>query len=207
MPRPSSKVFQDFDSPNQQIKKLKEVLAELGMTGRMSMDQAKTIKRKRELAKGWVCVKYGIRTYLYLAFVYTDDAMFCVFLEDVQLFEKAVLCRSSRSRSELTAKAAEDDTEQYKGTYSEDKDEDDEDEDEAPTKRPVSPYVLIHHVTSIRIYETPSWSSILALLQINLTKNDACQLVQYSVLKDTKCCCRLWTRKCFRVLIYLILVA
>ena len=42
-----SKVFQDLDSPNQQIKKLKEILADLLMTDRMSMDQAKTIKRKR----------------------------------------------------------------------------------------------------------------------------------------------------------------
>ena len=42
-----SEVFQDLDSPNQQIKKLKEILADLGMTGRMNMDQSKTIKRKR----------------------------------------------------------------------------------------------------------------------------------------------------------------
>ncbi|KIM44400.1 hypothetical protein M413DRAFT_442384 [Hebeloma cylindrosporum] len=46
-----SKVFQDLDTPQQQIKKLKEILADLGMTGRMSMEQAKAIKEKRELAK------------------------------------------------------------------------------------------------------------------------------------------------------------
>ena len=44
-------MFQGLDSPNQQIKKLKEILAELGMTGRMGMDKAKTIKQKRELAR------------------------------------------------------------------------------------------------------------------------------------------------------------
>jgi hypothetical protein len=44
-------VFQDLDTPQQQIKKLKEILTELGMTGRMSMEQAKAIKEKRELAQ------------------------------------------------------------------------------------------------------------------------------------------------------------
>lgn len=44
-----SKVFQDLDTPSQQIKKLKEILADLGMSGRMSVEQAKGIKAKREL--------------------------------------------------------------------------------------------------------------------------------------------------------------
>ena len=46
-----SKVFKSLDTPQQQIKKLKELLADLGMTGRMSMEQAKAIKEKRELAQ------------------------------------------------------------------------------------------------------------------------------------------------------------
>lgn len=46
-----SKAFQGVDAPQEQIKKLKEILAELGMTGRMSMEQAKAIKQKRELAQ------------------------------------------------------------------------------------------------------------------------------------------------------------
>ncbi|KJA23487.1 hypothetical protein HYPSUDRAFT_215081 [Hypholoma sublateritium FD-334 SS-4] len=46
-----SKVFQGLDSPQQQIRKLKEMLSDLGMTGRMSLDQAKAIKEKRELAQ------------------------------------------------------------------------------------------------------------------------------------------------------------
>ena len=46
-----SKVFIDLATPHQQIKKLKEILADLGMTGRMSMEQAKAIKEKRELAR------------------------------------------------------------------------------------------------------------------------------------------------------------
>jgi hypothetical protein len=39
------------DQPNKQIKILKEMLADLGMTGRLSMEQAKEIKAKRELAQ------------------------------------------------------------------------------------------------------------------------------------------------------------
>ena len=56
----------------------------------------------------------------------------------MQQFEKAVLGRSSRSRSEVTTKVAEDDFEKDKGTDSEE-DKDDQDEGEAPKKRPVSP--------------------------------------------------------------------
>lgn len=44
-----SKVFQGLDTPKQQITKLKEILHGLGMHGRMSMEQAKAIKQKREL--------------------------------------------------------------------------------------------------------------------------------------------------------------
>ena len=71
----------------------------------------------------------------------------------MQEFEKAVLGRSSRSRSQTTAKlAAEDDSEKDKGTDSED-----EDGDEPQKRRPVSPYyVLICRVASIMIYETRS---------------------------------------------------
>lgn len=43
-----SKVFQGLDTPQQQIRKLKEILAELGMTGRLSIEKAKAIKAKRE---------------------------------------------------------------------------------------------------------------------------------------------------------------
>ena len=68
----------------------------------------------------------------------------------MQQLEKAVLGRSSRSRSEPNAKVAEENSEKDRGTDSE------EDEDEAPKKRPVSPYVLIHRVASIKIYETCS---------------------------------------------------
>ncbi|KAI0038694.1 hypothetical protein FA95DRAFT_1600044 [Auriscalpium vulgare] len=46
-----SKEFQGLDTPQQQIKRLRAILTSLGMTGRMSLEQAKAIKEKRELAK------------------------------------------------------------------------------------------------------------------------------------------------------------
>jgi hypothetical protein len=46
-----SKEFRGLDTPAAQIKRLKEILAGLGMEGRMSMDQAKAIREKRELAQ------------------------------------------------------------------------------------------------------------------------------------------------------------
>ena len=38
------------DKPKKQIARLKEILASLGMTGRLSLDKAKAIRGKRELA-------------------------------------------------------------------------------------------------------------------------------------------------------------
>ncbi|KAJ7855895.1 hypothetical protein B0H14DRAFT_726856 [Mycena olivaceomarginata] len=46
-----AKVFKDVDSPSQQIRILKQTLTDLGMSGRMSLEQAKAIKEKRELAQ------------------------------------------------------------------------------------------------------------------------------------------------------------
>ncbi|KAJ7043958.1 hypothetical protein C8F04DRAFT_1228837 [Mycena alexandri] len=46
-----AKVFKDADTPSQQIRMLKEILTGLGMSGRMSLEQAKGIKEKRELAQ------------------------------------------------------------------------------------------------------------------------------------------------------------
>ena len=71
---------------------------------------------------------------------------------------------------------AEDDSEKDKGTDS----EEDKDEDGAPKKRPVSPYVLIHRVASIKIYERRSdqCKEKYYGLFINLMKNDVCHPVQ-----------------------------
>ncbi|KAI0339556.1 hypothetical protein BDW22DRAFT_1431463 [Trametopsis cervina] len=66
-----SKEFKDISEDKRaQIRKLKEILAGLGMTGRLSMERAKSIKEKRELAQE---------------------------LEDVQTFEKAVVSGPVRS--------------------------------------------------------------------------------------------------------------
>jgi hypothetical protein len=47
-----SKEFKDIeDSPSSQIRKLRQILAELGMTGRMSLAKAKEIKAKRDMAQ------------------------------------------------------------------------------------------------------------------------------------------------------------
>ena len=46
-----SKVFEGLDTPAQQIKKLKEILHELGMTGRLSLEKARAIREKRKFAQ------------------------------------------------------------------------------------------------------------------------------------------------------------
>ncbi|KIM90317.1 hypothetical protein PILCRDRAFT_1635 [Piloderma croceum F 1598] len=67
-----TKEFQNLPTPLQQVKRLKEILADLGMDGRLSMEKAKAIKTKRDLAKE---------------------------LEDVKSFEQTVVGEPSRNRS------------------------------------------------------------------------------------------------------------
>ncbi|SJL04083.1 uncharacterized protein ARMOST_07442 [Armillaria ostoyae] len=79
--KPWAKLFEGIDRPSQQIKIIKDILAELGMKGRMSMEQAKAIREKREIEQ-----ELGM------------------WYPDVQSFEKSFVSRSSRSRA--TAKKA-----------------------------------------------------------------------------------------------------
>ena len=46
-----SKELDGCETPSSQIAHLKKLLAELGMKGRLSLEQAKTIRAKRELAQ------------------------------------------------------------------------------------------------------------------------------------------------------------
>jgi len=76
------KEFQDMDTPSQQIKRVREILAGLGMSGRFSLEQAKAIRAKRELAQE---------------------------LEDVQSFEKTVVSGQS-SHSQVKSKQTQRDS-------------------------------------------------------------------------------------------------
>ncbi|KAK0202518.1 hypothetical protein DFS33DRAFT_907216 [Desarmillaria ectypa] len=80
--KPWAKLFEDVDRPSQQIKIIKDILTELGMKGRMSMEQAKAIREKREMEQE---------------------------LADVQSFEKSFVSRSSRGRAAAEKKAVESD--------------------------------------------------------------------------------------------------
>ncbi|KAF7430993.1 hypothetical protein PC9H_006708 [Pleurotus ostreatus] len=51
------KVFEGLDRPSQQISKLQQILADLGMEGRLSLEKAKAIKEKREFEKELADVK------------------------------------------------------------------------------------------------------------------------------------------------------
>ena len=56
-----AKIFKDLDS-RQQIAKLKEVLSDLGMTGRLSLEKAKEIKSKREFQQELGSFDFAIYT-------------------------------------------------------------------------------------------------------------------------------------------------
>ncbi|EMD38971.1 hypothetical protein CERSUDRAFT_72222 [Gelatoporia subvermispora B] len=76
-----AKEFKGLDRPADQIKRLKSILADLGMTGRLSMEQAKAIRERRELAKE---------------------------LEDVQEFEKTMVRGPSAGRIRKTVAREEE---------------------------------------------------------------------------------------------------
>ncbi|KAK0489228.1 hypothetical protein IW261DRAFT_1443808 [Armillaria novae-zelandiae] len=99
--KPWAKLFEGVDRPSQQIKIIKDILAELGMKGRMSMEQAKAIREKREMEQ-----ELGM---WYRPHSSSSSKSFA-FLADVQLFEKSFVSRSSRSQA-TAKKAAESDQE------------------------------------------------------------------------------------------------
>jgi len=80
-----SKEFKDLERPSQQIARLEQMLRELGMQGRFSLEQAKSIREQRELAQE---------------------------LQDVQAFNKAVSTgRPFRSRGVKGEKKASEEIE------------------------------------------------------------------------------------------------
>lgn len=113
--RPWVKLLEGCDTPSQQITKLKEILAELGMSGRMSMGQAKKIKEKRELAKELGMFLSALSRLAYLFYLASG------IVEDVQSFATATAARSSRSKN--TSKPEKE------------SESDEESEDTVPTKR------------------------------------------------------------------------
>ncbi|KAI0692505.1 hypothetical protein BC835DRAFT_1356959 [Cytidiella melzeri] len=75
-----SREFKDIaEDKAAQIRRLKEMLVDLGMSGRVSMEKAKAIKQKRELAQE---------------------------LEDVQKFEKAIVSGPKRSRRQAAQESS-----------------------------------------------------------------------------------------------------
>lgn len=45
------KEFADLDTPSGQVRRLREILKDLGMSGRPSLEKAKSLRAQRELAQ------------------------------------------------------------------------------------------------------------------------------------------------------------
>jgi hypothetical protein len=73
-----AKEFQDHPKPSQQIKRLKEILTDLGMTGRFTLQQAKMIKEKREMAQELGVLEMAFRGWVVLTifFFFVSQKMF-----------------------------------------------------------------------------------------------------------------------------------
>ncbi|KAH9926994.1 uncharacterized protein B0H18DRAFT_1004882 [Fomitopsis serialis] len=84
-----AKEFKGMDRPSEQIRRLKQILSDLGMAGRMSLEQAKAIREKRELAQE---------------------------LEDVKNFEQSVVSNKRASRlkekTQTTEEAPEEESDE-----------------------------------------------------------------------------------------------
>ena len=104
-----------------QIHRLKQILADLGMKGRLSLEQARSIRSKRELAQ-------ELRSFYHL-FPFRVSFIVVRVIEDVQEFEKSVVSGPSRRSSRGTTKLASTD---HAG------DSEDELSDVPPVVRPVS---------------------------------------------------------------------
>lgn len=82
---------------------LKEILHELGMSGRMSLEQAKAIKAKRELAQE---LRWSSLPQILL---FSNELT--LFIEDVQEFEKAVTKSKRQSVSDQGSDGSEEEEE------------------------------------------------------------------------------------------------
>ncbi|KAI0954749.1 hypothetical protein AcW1_006540 [Taiwanofungus camphoratus] len=103
-----AKEFKGLDTPAAQIARLRALLAELGMTGRMSLEQARAIREKRELAQE---------------------------LEDVQNFEKSIVSQPSASSRGTRRKAQREDAMDDSDHNSDENNESDEDVVGVPKRR------------------------------------------------------------------------
>ena len=108
-----TKEFQNHIKPSQQIKRLKEILTDLGMTGRFTLQQAKLIKENRELAQ-----ELGKLGQYHFELDRCDDSFRMA--EDVRSFQKMVTSIGTGKKANLPSESS-----------------DDEAPDEAPVKRKV----------------------------------------------------------------------
>lgn len=58
-----AKEFKDVEKPSDQVRRLRKMLTDLGMTGRMSLEQAKAIKAKREFEQELGADHYDVLPY------------------------------------------------------------------------------------------------------------------------------------------------
>ena len=128
-----AKEFKGVDRPSDQIRRLRQILADLGMKGRMSLEQAKAIRQKREFEQ-----ELGARVYLRLGAVILTCWTCWVDVrpgahthtEDVKEFAEKMESANRRRSAKGAAAAA---TAEKDG-----EDEDDEESDiEIPPKRRV----------------------------------------------------------------------
>src|SRR5258706_5771821 len=91
------------DKPKKQIARLKEILAGLGMTGRLSMDKAKAIREKRELA-----TELGA----FLFFMTVPFASHCPLEEEVVAFEAKRGARTKKKTEKHLRKAEKSEEEE-----------------------------------------------------------------------------------------------
>ncbi|TBU45413.1 hypothetical protein BD309DRAFT_1008614 [Dichomitus squalens] len=95
-----SKEFKDLDKPSDQIRRLRQILTDLGMSGRMSMEQAKAIKEKREFEK-----ELGMLTSQSSQAVYLTANVRTAPPEDVQEFAQKFQSAGRRHRLEKSTAA------------------------------------------------------------------------------------------------------
>lgn len=182
-----SKFFkaENADRPSDQIRALRKLLAELGMTGRLSLEQAKAIREKRELEQ-----ELGERARTALSSLsvalHMRTSLTPYPTEDVQQFAAKMTGRSSRSAAKNAKAAKADSSDEEMGGSDDEKIISDE---EAVPKR-VSRWIgvwqiLVLTFTSVPRHEAswPSW-----LIRVTTSKADILRLRDIGTLRDVASC-------------------
>ena len=148
--------LKDMDTPSKQISHIRGILADLGMKGRFSMEQAKAIRAKRELAQemGASVIRKAMNEPVYSLLSMLEDVR--EFAERHAMGERASRSKAKQQAKNAVAESDADDDEEKSDSDS---------EDDGGKPRRVSHYCTDQTLSYRRTLQRNARQSIMAFLQ------------------------------------------